>query len=694
MEAGPLFPNPLVREEEFESREYQVAIADKAVRMNTLVVLPTALGKTVIAALVASHFLYNYSDRKVLVMAPTRPLTLQHRNTFLRLLRLRPEDVQVLTGRHPQHVRFRLWRGGARVFLATPQVVENDHEAGLRLDVFSLLIFDECHRARKNYSYTKVARAYVGESPYPVILGLTASPGADKEEIKEICDALFIERIEARTEEDPDVSPYVSRVAVEWRIIPLPPAYQQVREKIRESLNKRLERLSSMGIIKKPARYIFRADLVEASDKLRAMLLSSPPGRRGALFGVLSVLSSAMTLYHALELVESQGVHALGAFLERMKETRKRSHRTITSELIAKGVHEAVESGGLGEHPKVEAAVKIVSDQLRSNPLSRIILFTQYRDTSSYIVSRLSAMGIRAERFVGQADREGDTGLTQEEQAGILKRFSDGDISVLVATSIGEEGLDIPSVDLVVFYEPVPSEIRYIQRKGRTGRRRFGRVVILAAEGSVDVAYLHASRRMAEKMKSVIRGLNATLQPILRTGVPERRPMSEEELKSAGNEAPEISDEDLVEEVIGVEGELREAAERVMKVVLSSGNNGISVEDLKKALASEQLEGHVIREAVRRLREECQVEMRGDMVFPAQADLRGMESHEFEVERVVPGGAVLVVDGKFRANLSAEEYSGPRMLMRKGMRFRGLGELYRQDGRLCARIVSIERILS
>jgi len=690
-----LFPNPLVRAEEFEAREYQLAISEKAVRGNTLVVLPTALGKTVIAALVASHFLYNYSDRKVLVMAPTRPLTLQHRNTFLRLLRLRPEDVQVLTGKQPQHVRFVAWSGPARVFLATPQVVENDHEAGLRLDGFSLLIFDECHRARKNYSYTKVARAYVQESPYPIILGLTASPGAEKEKIKEICDALFIEQIEARTEEDPDVSPYVSRVSIEWKLVPLPREYLDLREKIRESLNERLERIASLGVVKKPARYIFRTDLVEASDKLRGMLSSSPPGRRGPIFGALSLVSSAMTLYHALELLESQGIHALRSFLTKMGETGKRSHRGITSELASKGVLDIVDSDRLGEHPKVEQALRIVSEQLRSNPLSRIILFTQFRETATYLVSRLSAAGIRAERFVGQATREGDVGMTQQEQSEILRSFADGETSVLVATSIGEEGLDIPSVDLVVFYEPVPSEIRYIQRKGRTGRRRFGRVVILAADDTVDVRYLHASRKLAEKMRQVIRSLNASLQPILRTGVPERRPMPQELLNEAGERAPELPVEDESGEAAArAEGMIREIAGKVLELVLNSGDQGVPVQDLGRALEPGNRQEYLIREAIARLEEEGQIESRGNRIFPVQVASGGAESHEFEVEKVVPGGAVVLVDGRFRAEIPAEEYQGPRLLIKRGKRFRARGEIYRQDGRLYARIFSVEKVMS
>jgi Fanconi anemia group M protein len=75
---------------------------------------------------------------------------------------------------------------------------------------------------------------------------------------------------------------------------------------------------------------------------------------------------------------------------------------------------------------------------------------------------------------------------------------------VLVSSSIGEEGLHVPDVDLVVFYEAVPSEIRSIQRKGRTGRTRPGRVIILLAEGTVDEAYYYSSMNREKFMKSLV----------------------------------------------------------------------------------------------------------------------------------------------------------------------------------------------
>ncbi|KXB05603.1 hypothetical protein AKJ50_00525 [candidate division MSBL1 archaeon SCGC-AAA382A13] len=127
--------NPLVRSDVIEEREFQTKIAKKAIEEDTLVVLPTATGKTIIGALAASHYLYNYSGKKLLMMAPTKPLVEQHRDTFLKVLKLRPEDVQVLTGEQDPDYRLHLWdEEKVRAYFATPQVVRNDCELGLSLE--------------------------------------------------------------------------------------------------------------------------------------------------------------------------------------------------------------------------------------------------------------------------------------------------------------------------------------------------------------------------------------------------------------------------------------------------------------------------------------------------------------------------------------------------------------------------------
>jgi len=697
-QSSEMMENPLVRKELIQPRTYQTNMAAEAVKSNTLVVLPTALGKTVIAVLAAAHFLYNHRDRKVLVMAPTRPLVLQHRDTFMRFLKLRQQDVEVLTGKCPPNYRLHVWNGPARLYFATPQVVHNDSERGLNLKDFSMLVFDECHRARKNYSYTKVAQAYVRDSSYPVILGMTASPGAEREKIEEICKALFIERVEARTEEDPDVKPYISQVDVEWKFAKLPDSYQPVREAIKKALERRLKSLASMGVIRKNPKYIFRKDLVIAGDEIMHRLKGGAGWNRGMLFGALMLQSSSMTLYHALEMLESQGPHALRGFLKKTQESKKKSHAGVVSELTSAGVFEVLES--LCEHPKMGLLEEVVVGQISAEPKSKMIIFTQYRDTSAYIVSKLSKLGIVASKFVGQADRAEGAGMSQEQQAEVLEKFRKGSINVIVATSIGEEGLDIPNVDLVLFYEPVPSEIRYIQRKGRTGRGRFGKVLILAAEDTLDVGYLKSSKKMAEVMRKVTKALNSELAPVPRAGpMPEMCQMSAEEISQEGPPEPlsplEKLEEDFDEtKVKKFNRGARQVAKRLLDEVLKSGSRGVMLEEFVGGLEEDDASLGIVKDAVDRLVAEDQVKVVGGKLFAkGVVEPSPHKGHVFEVEKVMAGKAIILVDDKWRAVLTPDAYQGPRQLLKKGSKFRAASELYKQDGVLCVRVWAVEKLL-
>jgi ERCC4-related helicase len=168
------------------------------------------------------------------------------------------------------------------------------------------------------------------------------------------------------------------------------------------------------------------------------------------------------------------------------------------------------------ENPKVAELKRVLESQIHLKPNSRVIIFTQYRDTVNMLNKALNNGIFKVERFVGQGEREGDPGMSQEQQRIILEKLRGGDVNVLVATSIAEEGLAIPEVDHVIFYEPVPSEIRYIQRRGRTGRRVAGKVTILIAEDTVDEAFYWSSISRARKMKRIISQLNRKLPEILK----------------------------------------------------------------------------------------------------------------------------------------------------------------------------------
>ena len=219
-----------------------------------------------------------------------------------------------------------------------------------------------------------------------------------------------------------------------------------------------------------------------------------------------------MKLRHAISLAETQGSEALRHYLEKLAQEgvspggSKASQRLGADPSFRKLIADA--SLWIGElHQKLELVGKLVQAQLAEHPDSRIIVFATYRDTVQNLVNHLTSLGIQAERFVGQATKDAEKGLTQKKQIEALQRFRRGEFRVLIATSVGEEGLDVPSTDMVIFYEAVPSEIRSIQRKGRTGRSGAGKIVVLVTKGTSDEAYRYVSQTRERAMVTGMRSL-------------------------------------------------------------------------------------------------------------------------------------------------------------------------------------------
>jgi ERCC4-related helicase len=503
--------HPLIRPNSIEAREYQQLIMSTAVRGNTLVVLPTGLGKTSLAIMVAAYRLTKFPSSKILMMAPTRPLALQHRQTFVRSTTLNPKNFAVLTGHVSVDQREKAWREASLIF-ATPQIVEHDVIAGrLSLDCFSLMIFDEAHRAVGNYPYGFIAEQYLRAAENPLVLGLTASPGADARRIDEVKRNLFVEKIEIRSEEDADVRPYVQPIDIEWRRIELPAAFIDIKYMLEGQLKELLQILKNHAFLQS-VQGVGKRDLLLVQGRIRDSMrefVQKPPDH---FYTCLIAQAAAFRLCHAIELLETQGIASLEHYLGRLMKKGRMPGCPRAVKLLAEApkvqqaFHTATRLQGRIDHPKINNALDIVRDQLELKPNSRTIVFAHYRDSANRLVEEFSKLkSIRATKFIGQADREEEEGLTQREQAQILDKFRSGEVNVLVATAVGEEGLDIPSVDLVLFYEAVPSEIRFIQRRGRTSRTKPGKVIVLLAKGTRDEAFYWSAVRKEQQMRDALR---------------------------------------------------------------------------------------------------------------------------------------------------------------------------------------------
>jgi len=512
--------HPLIKPNTVEARIYQQLITANVLdRGDTLVVAPTALGKTIIAALVAAERLRQSPDCKVLVLAPTKPLAVQHAETLRRIMNVPGESVAVLTGTVSPKKREKLWEAG-QIICATPQTVESDIlSERISLESVVLTVFDEAHRAVGDYPYVFIAKEYQRSAKNPLILALTASPGGSEERIQDVAQNLFIKHVEIKTPDDPDVKPYVKDIFIHWVSATLPNEFLDVKRLIENAVRVRLRRLKELGIVSSAdIRAYSRKDYISLQTKIQQHLQENPDADE--MYEALQRVAEIMKLTHALELLESQGTTALQRYFERLelRALQPSAPKSLRNILMDPAVKQAmVEVKGLYrkgyEHPKIERLKGILEQFFQKRRDARAIVFVQYRDTANRIVDELNRITeVSAVRFVGQATKDGDKGLSQKEQQEILEEFRAGKHNVLVATSVAEEGLDIPSVDLVVYYEPVPSEVRYIQRRGRTGRFGTGSVYILVAKGTRDEAYYWAARARERKMIETLRRLRKTFE--------------------------------------------------------------------------------------------------------------------------------------------------------------------------------------
>jgi ERCC4-related helicase len=540
--------HPFLKAKIVEKRLFQLDLAATALKASSLIVVPTGLGKTVIALVV---LLARLDKGKVLFLAPTKPLVEQHA-TFLGNVLKDEGIVTMMTGETMPDKRVQSWKR-ARIVTSTPQVIENDL-LSRRIDLkdISLVIFDEAHRAVGNYAYVYIAERYAREAISPLILGITASPGSQTEKIAEICTNLGIERILTRTENDPDVAPFVHQREIEWVKVTVPKELLDIKTAIEEVLKCRIDDMNLLGII--PSRIDLRASKKELLA-LQAMLMSSAKREANqSVFLGISLMAEIFKLHHAVELAETQGPEALARYFQRLQgealsRSGSKASRRIMQDPKFRKVMDDLEKLDV-EHPKPAMVKKILEAQIEAKPDSRIMVFTNYRDTASSLLKFLkNNQAIKAVRFVGQSSREGDEGLSQKKQAEILQKFRAGEFNVLIATSVGEEGIDIPATDLVLFYEPVPSEIRSIQRKGRTGRARAGRVVVLMAKGTRDEAYYWISDRKEKTMNRQMRDLSGQVhESLAKEFLPRQMQITEEidkpeEKRKIEHEKNEIQDQ-------------------------------------------------------------------------------------------------------------------------------------------------------
>lgn len=499
----------------YAMRDYQFNIVKKALFYNTLVRLPTGLGKTFIAAVVMYNFYRWFPHSKVVFMAPTKPLVAQQIEACHKVFGIDTDDMSEMTGHVNPTERKKEW-ANKRVFFVTPHILVNDIRKGsCPAKSIVCLVVDEAHRATGNYSYVQVVRELLASTRHFRVLALSASPGKDTKLVQTVINNLLIAHLEIRTEEDLDVRQYVHHTKTETIVISLSAQIVQVRNLFVEILKIPTERLVNQRVFyERNPEKVGVYQLIRARESFRAKPdRQSDPSHCAFVEGNFGF---AISLYYAWKVLNTHGLAAFKNSIENIHKqalngtTKMRKDfvlRTPEWHQLIQFLQQVTDKGN--NHPKLAKLEELLLEHFGDvQEDTRAIVFVQYRDSVNEIASLLAKHHplIRAAPFVGQASgSRGDSkGMTQKQQIGVIKEFRQGVYNTLIATCIGEEGLDIGEVDLIICFDAQASPTRMVQRMGRTGRQREGRCVMLLTEGAEEGIYKKSKSKNTSVVKTMV----------------------------------------------------------------------------------------------------------------------------------------------------------------------------------------------
>ncbi|XP_035183493.1 Fanconi anemia group M protein, partial [Oxyura jamaicensis] len=516
-------------------RGYQLRMAHAALLANTLLCLPTGLGKTFVAAVVMYNFYRWFPSGKVLFLAPTKPLVAQQMEACARLMGIPARHMAEMTGGTQALSRRDLW-ATKRVFFLTPQVMVNDLSRGsCPSGDIKCLVIDEAHKALGNHAYCQVVKELSKYTNQFRILALSATPGSDTKAVQQVISNLLIAQIELCTEDSPEIQPYSHERQVEKIVVPLGEELTEVQNAYIQVLETFAGRLIKMGVLaRRDIPTLTKYQIILAREQYRKNPSSQNMGiQQGIIEGDFAL---CISLYHGYELLLQMGLRSLFIYLCGIMDGTKGFTRTknelgrnedfmkLYQQLrdMFSDTHQTSANGNLCKsrtvlenkkefiysHPKLRKLEEIVvehfkswkmkcSDQTTTESTSvnsadtRVMIFSSFRDSVQEIAEMLSRFNpvVRVMTFVGHSTGKSTKGFTQKEQLEVVKRFREGGYNTLVSTCVGEEGLDIGEVDLIICFDAQKSPIRLVQRMGRTGRRRRGRIVVILAEGREERTY-------------------------------------------------------------------------------------------------------------------------------------------------------------------------------------------------------------
>ncbi|KAK3066813.1 3'-5' DNA helicase [Teratosphaeriaceae sp. CCFEE 6253] len=508
------------------TRDYQYNIVNRSLYHNTLVALPTGLGKTFIAATVMLNYYRWTTTAQIIFMAPTKPLIAQQMDACYHIVGISRHDTVLMTGETTPAVRADEWLA-RRVFFMTPQTVINDLKTGIcDPKRVVLVVVDEAHKATGAYAYTEVISFLRRFNTSFRVLALTATPGSTVEAVQAVIDHLGIARVELRTEQSLDIRAYTHEKQTDTEVFNYSDEQALIMEHMSKAIKPVLQKLNTHNAYwSKDPMGLSAFGLQQA----RAKWAQSDAGRKAPMSVkgmVQGIFTSLASLAHSIGLLK---FHGIGPFYSGVHKFRNEVESGATKSRNSKEIvqHEdyvkmvSRMEGWMNNkdfigHPKLQYLREVVLNHFLDAgegalgadappSATRVMVFASYRDSTEEIcrVLKRNEPMIRPHVFVGQAGSATSEGMNQKKQNQVIQDFKAGKFNTLVATSIGEEGLDIGDVDLIVCYDASSSPIRMLQRIGRTGRKRVGKVVLLLMSGKEENDYEKAKDNYAFIQKSI-----------------------------------------------------------------------------------------------------------------------------------------------------------------------------------------------
>ncbi|XP_055072251.2 interferon-induced helicase C domain-containing protein 1 [Misgurnus anguillicaudatus] len=520
-------------------RDYQMEVARLALEgKNIIVCLPTGSGKTRVAVFITKEHLESRKRMgepgKVVVLVNKVPLVEQHYKAEFGKFLQHKYSVKPVSGASQLKISFPQIVEQNDIIICTAQILENSlakakngDEDGVKLSQFTLMVIDECHHTQKGGVYNHIMIRYLKQKhrnqqlvkqqkdpvPIPQILGLTASPGVGgaktqqkaEEHILQICGNLDAFTIKTKNSEEEPKKPY-KRIAIaeERKEDPFGDVIKKIMDEIHTHAE--LKPLCEPGT-QNYEQWVVQKEQNAAKEENQKVRVCAEHLRQynEALHQSNTLrMSDAFCFldkYHTEELKTKSTPDSEDNITitdtERFLFNLFKDKKAKLQELMGKPQYEN----------NILAQLKAnILKEFSSREKARGIMFTQTRLSAIALCQwiqenpKFDEIGVRAKYLIGGGDQSLVKPMTPAEQRDVLNKFHEGEINLLIATTVAEEGLDIADCNFVIRYGLVTNEIAMIQARGR-GRAEDSSYTLVAESGS-GVAERESVNEYREKMMS------------------------------------------------------------------------------------------------------------------------------------------------------------------------------------------------